>query len=183
MSDTTTHNEQQPNTATVPTAAPAEQQANEVELGEGGKKAIQSERDARKQAEDKVKQMEAQLQSLQPMKEQMDKLRAAFGEPEQAGEDIVSTLQAQVAEMRLDNLVNNVARQHGITDDGDMQFLRTAGTPEQMQALAQRLKVSANPAPNTPGTPAPDAGQGARQSSPQAEEDAEYSKYYPNPSK
>lgn len=176
MTDTSSvQAEQQPG---APEQATEDQPQREVaELGEGGKKAIQYERDARRQAEEQVKQMQAQLESMKPLQEQMDKLRSAFGAtPEQSSEDIVTTLQREVAEMRRDNLVNSVARQYGISEESDLAFLRDAGDPERMSALAQRLASVADQ--KTPGTPAPDAGQGHRQS-PQSKEDAEYEQFFP----
>jgi hypothetical protein len=53
--------------------------------------------------------------------------------------------------------------------------LRAIKDESLMGQLAARLK-----APKGPATPAPDPGQGARPTTPQAEADAEYAKYFPN---
>ncbi|MEO6158696.1 MAG: hypothetical protein ABIQ39_13835, partial [Ilumatobacteraceae bacterium] len=112
-----------------------------------------------------------------PLREQMDALRRAFGGETTTGtpEDIVTTLQQQVADMQRNSLINDVARRHGITDDDDVALLRGATDADHMARLAERLK-----APKGPTAPAPDQGQGARPTTPQAEADAEYSKYFPS---
>ena len=137
-------------------------------LGDAGLKALEAEREARKALEKEVG----------PLRQQMDALRQAFGGDSTEGkpEDVVASLQEQVAAMQRNVLVSDVARRHGITDDEDVAILRDAKDEEHMTRLAQRLKAPAGPV-----TPAPDPGQGARPSTPQAEADAEYAKYFPSP--
>lgn len=116
------------------------------------------------------------LAALMPIKEQFDALSKVFGDKsgkEQSPQDVVASLQQQVSQMQHDNLVNNVARLHGITDDEDVELLRTATSQEQMTRLAARLKAPEKPAPLPP-----DPGQGARPGT-QSTEDAEYQQYYP----
>lgn len=139
----------------------------EAPLGEPGIKALREERAARERLE-------------QAMKDQRSALLKAFGvETEKPGEDIVTTLQEQVAAMQRDSLVDRVARRHGITDDTDVELLRTASDEATMQRLAERLKASIS----APTVPAPDPSQGSAPLTPQAAADAEYAAFYPQSSK
>jgi hypothetical protein len=176
MSDTTTSEPTAPATGTetphsTPEPNPSETAGRDApkpdKLGEPGLKALREEREARERLEREVG----------PLRQQMEALRSVFGGEATTGkpEDVVATLQQQVAEMRHDTLVERVARSHGITDDDDVSVLREIKDEATMQRLAQRLK-----APPGPSIPAPDQGQGARPTTPQAEADAEYSRYFPN---
>jgi len=149
--------------ATGPGATPSDLD----KLGEPGLKALREEREARERLEREVG----------PLRLQMEALSRVFGGESTTGkpEEVVANLQQQVAEMRHDALVERVARSHGITDDDDVAVLRAIKDEALMERLAERLK-----APSGPSTPAPDQGQGARSSTPQAEADAEYLKYFPN---
>lgn len=161
----------------APTSTPepnpsSEQQGRDApkpddKLGEPGLKALREEREARERLEREVG----------PLRQQMEALRAVFGGEATKGkpEDVVATLQEQVAEMRHETTVERVARSHGITDDDDVAVLRAIKDEALMGQLAARLK-----APKGPSAPAPDPGQGARPTTPQAEADAEYAKYFPN---
>lgn len=144
----------QPNPVPADTAAKADEQ-----LGDGGKKALQSERDARKSAEQQVADLRAQVEALKPLQEQMTRLSDAFGAPKGAStEDVVGQLQSQLAELRHDNLVNAIARDHQIVDAADIELLKTATDEASMTKLATRL----NPEPGKPGTPKPDLTQGTQ---------------------
>lgn len=156
--------------ANTPTTPEKPQQGDPAEapLGESGIKALREERAARERLE-------------QAMKDQRSALLKAFGvETDKPGEDIVKTLQEQVSAMQRDSLVDRVARRHGITDDGDVAFLRTASDEDTMQRLAERLKTS-----NTaPGSPAPDPSQGSVPLTAEAAAQAAYEAYFPKtPSK
>jgi hypothetical protein len=135
-------------------------------LGEPGLKALQQEREAREKLEREVG----------PLRQQMEALSRVFGGESTTGkpEDVVASLQQQVAEMRHNTLVSDVARRHGITDDNDVAVLREVKDEALMTRLAERLK-----APAGPTVPAPDPGQGARPSTPQAEADAAYEQFFP----
>ncbi|MFN2344767.1 MAG: hypothetical protein ABR616_03515 [Dermatophilaceae bacterium] len=157
-----------PTTEPTPKSKPEGRDApNPDKLGEPGLKALQQEREARERLEREVG----------PLRQQMEALRTAFGGEATTGkpEDVVATLQQQVAEMRHDTLVERVARSHGITDDNDVTVLRAVKDEALMTRLAERLRT-----PPGPTVPAPDQGQGARSTTPQAEADAEYAKYFPN---
>ena len=177
MSDTTPTTEptapakgaETPTATTEPTPKATDTGAKPADapLGEPGLNALRQEREARERLEREVG----------PLRQQMEALSRVFGNETTTGkpEDVVATLQQQVAEMRHDTLVERVARSHGITDDRDVAVLRAIKDEALMGQLAERLK-----APPGPSTPEPDPGQGARPTTPQAERDAEYSKYFPN---
>lgn len=128
----------------------AQTPASDEELGEGGKKALEREREARKL-------LERQLQGMQG---QMAAIAQAFGVKPDGSDDggqLVETLQQQVAAMQHQSMVDRVARAHGITDAGDLEFLASAKDEEQMARFAARLNAAAAPA-----TPKPDASQGPK---------------------
>lgn len=164
----------QPPAAAAPAPTPTPQRdAADEPLGQPGLKALQQERE-------RVTALENELKGLKPLKEQMDALRGVFGDKAaDPGKDIVTTLQEQVAEMRRDNLVERVARGHGITDDGDVKLLREVRDEATMLRLAERLKAS-NAAPTSP---APDPSQGSEPLSEKAAEEAAYEAFFPQPSK
>lgn len=170
MSETTTAPEATETTQPQPTATePATRDATQT-LGEAGLKALHEEREQRKR-------LEAEVNALKPIKEQIDALRGAFGPPsggDEKAEDVVKGLQAQMAQMQHDRLVESEARRLGITDDADVDLLRGITDPDAMRRLAERLR----PSTTAPHTPAPDPGQGARPSDISAE-DAEYAAFYP----
>src|SRR5690242_10541409 len=137
-------------TEPTPSAAPEGRDAPTPDkLGEPGLKALREEREARERLEREVG----------PLRQQMEALSRVFGGDSTTGkpEDVVATLQQQVAEMRHSTLVNDVARRHGITDDNDVAVFREVKDEALMTRLAERLK-----APTGPTVPAPDPGQGAR---------------------
>jgi len=150
----------------TPTPAPPQTPAAPVEPRDEGDAALQDRFEAQRQVN---RDLETKFNALR------NGLRSALGveEPKDGG-DLLTTLQQQVADMRHDTLVERVARSHGITDDNDVAVLREVKDEALMQRLAERLKT-----PPGPTAPAPDQGQGARPTTPQAEADAEYAKYFP----
>lgn len=127
-------------------------------LGEGGKRALQAERDARKQLEQQVTQMQ------QAQKDQMSAIAKAFGVKPEKGDDdgtqLVQTLQQQVAQMQWANTVATVAREHEITAADDVALLDSAKDEDGMRKIAARLKAASTPV--GPTTPKPDSTQGGK---------------------
>lgn len=174
MSTTTTPTPaeaQQPDPA--PTGATTPETASDAPLGEPGLRALQAERE-------RGNRLEAELRELKPIKAQMDALRAAFGPSDAPGDDIVGTLQQQVAAMQKDSLVNSMARRHGITEESDVDLLRSAPDEAAMARLAERLKATAAGTTPAPNAPAPDPSQGTQLPSQEVLEDAQYAHFYPN---
>lgn len=154
----------QPAAAAPSTEKPQQGDPAEAPLGESGIKALREERAARERLE-------------QAMKDQRSALLKAFGvETDKPGEDIVKTLQEQVAEMRHNTTVSDVARRHGITDDSDVELLRNARDEATMLRLAERLKTTPSAAPSSP---APDPSQGAAPLSEEAAAKAAYEAFFP----
>lgn len=151
MSDTATP------PADAPKAEPKQEPAKpagDEPLGEPGKKALESEREARKEAE-------SQLTAL---RKEFDTFRSALTEavgikPGKGDEtDAITQVQQQLAQMQRENAVLALATQHGITDKDDLDLLRSAKDEPAMSKLAGRLAAKAE----TPGTPKPDTTQGGK---------------------
>lgn len=175
MSTTRTEQTTPSEEPTNPTSTPAsDSPAPDEPLGEGGLRALQAERE-------RGNRMESELRELRTVRAQMDALRAAFGVQGVPEEDPMGTLQRQVATMLQDNLVNSVARRHGITEEADVDLLRSAPDEAAMARLAERLRATAAPNIPAPNAPAPDPLQGAQPPSQEALEEALYAHFYPNP--
>jgi hypothetical protein len=142
MSDTPTDQapkaSEQPKPQAPAPSAPetGKRDASDSPLGEAGLKALQQERAERERLE----------RELKPLKEQMDALRGAFGDKAaDPGQNIVETLQQQMRQMQRDTLVDRVARRHGITDDGDVDFLRTSERRDDHDAARRAAEGHRNP--------------------------------------
>lgn len=138
-------------------------------LGEAGKKALAQERDARKSAEKRASAMEAKVTAL------IDGLKTGLG-VEAAGSDdpadLIAGLRTEIDGLKHTTLVDTVARRHGITDETDLEFLRSAKDRDAMNALAKRLAPAADKDDDSddaadkdkgkkkPASPRPDPSQG-----------------------
>lgn len=142
--------------ASVATGTPAATPEAEADkpLGPNGVKALESERTARKELERQVQQMQQQYG------QQMSALAEAFGVKSDGAkpDDVVTTLQQQVAAMQHQSLVDRIARKHQITDADDVEHLASAKDEQAMDRLAARL--AARTPETAPGTPKPDLTQG-----------------------
>lgn len=133
---------------------PPKDPANEP-LGEGGLKALQSEREARKA-------LEKRLEGLAPL----EKIAAALGEGDPAKgkseiEQITERLanhEKQLAEANTARWRAEVAHEHSFTPEQAAE-LRGA-TREEIAGHAERLKALFPTAPAAPATPKPDKSQG-----------------------
>ena len=143
------------NDGKAPAAVPTPPKSDgDKPLGPNGEKALEAERTARKE-------LERQIQALQATQtQQMAALASAFGIKAEGAkpDDVVSTLQEQVASMQHQALVDRIARTHGITDDGDIEILSSTTDEKAMGRLAERLAAKASE--SAPGTPRPDLTQG-----------------------
>lgn len=122
-----------------PDEKPDDAAENDEKLGESGKKALQQERDARKA-------LERQVASLSESKKVLDSLASVFG-GEKKAEQV--DLAKEIADLKANLEVSELARQHGITDEKDIDLIRLA-SPDARSALAARLK------PAEHGTPKPE---------------------------
>lgn len=124
-------------------------------LGEGGKKALEAEREARRQAEADLAALRKDFEGFKGT------LSEAFGVKPATGDDTGATLQQmqeQLNRMQRDGTVYRLAAEHNITDEEDLDLLRSAKDEAAMTKLASRLAAKAA----TPGTPKPDATQGGQ---------------------
>lgn len=140
----------------TPSEAPAKTGGEPAsELGEGGIKALQSERKAREA-------LEKQVKDLQGYKGQMDALADAFGVKGSKGEDhetVVKNLQEQMQTLQRSNLVSQIAIEHGVTDKDDLALIADASSEEGMRRIAARIQAGTE---SQPSTPKPDRSQGGR---------------------
>ena len=134
--------------STTEAQAPAE--AAEVtetqELGDGGKKALQAEREARKTAERTAAEYAAKLKEIED---------ASLSELERT-KKMAEESAAELARLRSENVRNKVAIDKGVPADL-IEFL-TGDTEGDIAAKADLLMARLN----APGTPKPDPSQGAK---------------------
>ncbi len=141
------------------------------QLGEGGKKALQAERDARKALEDQVKALTTTQGSNQAL---MDGLREALGvkSGKTTEAELLTTLQEQMADMQRATLVGQVARANKITDPDQLAKIEAAPNEASMKVIAELLADrNTAAAASTPGTPRPDASQGGTAGGPGSKPD------------
>ena len=136
---------------------------DESKLGDAGKRALQSERAARTAAEQKSAAVEKKFDDL------IGGLKTALGvdSKENDATAIVTGLQEQLTKLQHQNLVSEVARRHSITEDDDIDLLRSATDKDVMEKLAGRLTPSsegegagASNGANGKPRPKPDPSQG-----------------------
>lgn len=177
----------EPAAATAKTAAPKPgDPAGSGSAPEGSKTAVLAdlakERDARQALQKQVDDLLASQQS------QAKAIAEAFGLAEAPKSEelaeTVQSLQAQIEADRREALIERLAATNGITDPEDKALL-TEKDPERLATQAERVGalVKAKAAAEAPPPPAfvtnPGQGQGG-QTSTQAQEDAEYAKFYPS---
>jgi hypothetical protein len=133
--------------STAEAPAPAEVEATESqELGDGGKKALQAEREARKAAERSAAEYAAKLKEFE------DANLSELERTKKAAEESA----AELARLRTENVRNKVALDKGVPADL-VEFL-SGDTEGDIAAKADLLLARLN----TPGTPKPDPSQGAK---------------------
>ena len=124
-------------------------------LGPGGESALKAEREARKAIETELSQFKAGLAAALGLKDK---------DAKSGTDDIVATLQQQMADLQHHNLVLSVANENEITDTDDLALLRGfKGDEDAIRRLAARLKPTKEDAAGSNGkrrTPSPDPSQG-----------------------
>lgn len=147
--------EQQGTTTPKPEGeTPKAKETGSEKLGEPGKKALESERAARQQAESDLKALRGEFDGFKKS------LSEAFGvqSTTDGDGDAIQQVQQQLNQVQHESLVYRLAAEHQITDQEDIALLQAA-TAEQAPKLAGRLAAKAE-AQTKPGTPKPDATQG-----------------------
>jgi hypothetical protein len=139
---------------------PEDAKPDENQLGDGGQKAIQAERDARKKAEQDLAALRGEFDGFKAT------LTEAFGVKPEKGKDdneTLATIQQQLADMRSESEVLRLANEHKITDKDDLELLGSAKDSEARSKLAVRLAAKADDADDKkkPG-PRPDLTQGPK---------------------
>ncbi|HET7386993.1 MAG TPA: hypothetical protein VFJ19_10060 [Nocardioidaceae bacterium] len=131
------------------------QQPASESLGDGGKKALEAEREARREAEKNLNALKSEFEGFKTS------LSEAFGVKPKQGQDgdALKTVQEQLAQMQRETAVFRLAAQHHIDDPDDLDLLKSAKDETAMTKLAERLAAKAE---STPGTPKPDATQGGK---------------------
>jgi hypothetical protein len=119
--------------------------AEDESLGDGGKKALKAEREARTAAERQAAELRAQLDKIEAAN--MSDLERAQKEAKDAAEE--------AAKARVDVLRFRVAAQHGITEE-DAELFLTGTDADTLTKQASRLKE------RTPTSPKPDLSQGSQ---------------------
>ncbi len=108
-------------------------------LGEGGKKALEAERQARKDAQKQVETLRTEFDGFRSA------LTDALGiktNGDDKGEDALTAVQEQLAAMQRESSVLRLANEHRITDQHDLELLATAKDADSMKRLAERLAPS-----------------------------------------
>lgn len=119
--------------------------AEDESLGEGGKKALKAEREARTAAERQAAELKAEL----------DKIRAANMSDLERAQLEAQNATEEAAKARVDVLRFRVAAQHGITEE-DAELFLTGTDADTLTKQATRLKE------RTPTAPKPDLSQGSQ---------------------
>jgi hypothetical protein len=150
----------EPSKADPPKSSAKGGPADDQPLGEGGKKALETERNARKQAEADLATLRKDFDGFKTELSKAFGLQPATGD----GTDAVAQLQQQLNTMQHETAVYRLAAQHEITDQEDLELLKSATDEAAMTKLAERLAAKAA----APGTPKPDATQGGGSGTPPA---------------
>lgn len=152
MSETTT--EVTKVTETEATADPKQTQGEPAGLGEGGKKALEAERQARKAAEKATSDLQAQLDKIQRANEtELEKAQREANEAKAAVEKLPSLV--------ADQLRDHLAEIHDISAEQRELYL-TSNDPSVL------LKQAMGLVERTSSGPKPDLTQGGRASTPVA---------------
>ncbi len=157
-------------TAAAP-AAPAAPTATEPAAGGNPQATSETDWQAKFEAQQKVnRDLEAKFNGLRDSQSaQSEALAKALGLKPEETSDIavlsatVSTLQDQFTQSQLANTVLTIAAENGITEQADIDLLRSVKDEATMRTIAARIKSAApgsDPASPSPG-PRPDLTQGA----------------------
>lgn len=140
------------NPSAEPAAEPNTPPATDEALGEGGKKALQEERKAKRELERQLAEISKKLTEYEQRDmSELDRLKAASTQLEQ-----------QLVTERATRLKLEIAAEHEIT--GDDLVLLTASDEETLRAQAARIQAKNEAAGNKPPSPLP--GQGTPPAAP-----------------
>lgn len=129
-------------------APPAEPADGDKPLGENGEKDLRAEREARQALEKQVAEFKAKEDAAESAK--LSDIDRANKERDDA--------KAEAVAARSELAVAALARQHGITDEGDIAAL--AAVPDEAVRTSLAARLASNPAPIPKPEPVPKAGTG-----------------------
>ena len=140
-----------------PKVDPPKVDPDDEALGAAGLKALQTERDARKA-------LETQLADLKSKQIDPKKLAEALGlevpkDAKSTGEEILTGLQQQLADMKHETALYRIAAKHSITDADDIEILKGVKDEAAMEKLATRLAKKVDAPPVDPKKPKVDKSQ------------------------
>lgn len=107
-------------------------------LGEGGIKALTAERDARKEAERKIKELEDRLAEVSPAAQRLKEIEDQQKSELEKANERMAELEAKAALSATEALRYRVATKHGISDE-DAEVFLTGSDEESITKQAERL--------------------------------------------
>lgn len=107
-------------------------------LGEGGIKALNVERDARKEAERQLKEMQDELNELKPAAERLKEIEDQQKSDLDKANERIAELEAKDAKSSVEALRWRIAAKHGISDE-DAEVFLTGSDEDSITKQAERL--------------------------------------------
>jgi len=133
-------------------------------LGEGGLKALNAERDARKEAERQIRELNEQLEQLKPAAEKFKELEDKQKTELDRATERLAELEAKATKAETEAMRYRIATRHGISDE-DAEVFLTGSDEESITKQAERL-VALQGEKVVAQQQKPDPSQGARPSMP-----------------
>lgn len=107
-------------------------------LGEGGIKALNAERDARREAEKALKDLQEQLNELKPAAERLREIEDQQKSDLEKANEKIAELEAKDAKSQVEALRWRIAAKHGISDE-DAEVFLTGSDEDSITKQAERL--------------------------------------------
>lgn len=139
---------------------PNEPDAPTEQLGESGLKALNAERDARKEAERQIKDLKEQLKAVKPAADRLKELEDQQKSDLEKANEKLAELEARAAKAQTEALRYRIATKHGISDE-DADIFLTGSDEESISKQAERL-VALQGERQQAEQQKPDPSQGAR---------------------
>lgn len=133
-------------------------------LGEGGIKALNAERDARKEAEQQLKQLKEQLDELKPAAERLKEIEDQQKSDLEKANERMAELQSKAAKAETEALRYRIASDKGISRE-DAEVFLTGSDEDSITKQAERL-VALQGEKQQAEQQKPDPSQGARTTPP-----------------
>lgn len=117
---------------------PDQNEPPQEQLGEAGLKALNAERDARKEAERQIKELKDQLKDAKPAAERLKEIEDQQKSELEKANERMAELQAEAAKSATEALRYRIATKHGISDE-DAEVFLTGSDEESISKQAERL--------------------------------------------